>query len=904
MTSDRERHQHAHRLTASVRKARAALTGLVGRTYTRALVRWMDTCRRRAPYIVAAAVVATVACGYYAATNLSISTDSNALISHDLPFRKTFLDFDRSFPMLGDNLVILVDAATPDEADDGAFKLAERLKAEPDLFNFVFYPPSDPFFRRNGFLLLSLKELQETSDELADAQPLLSKLAADMTLRGLFDVLSLAADEVAKGTEKAGQLARVFDAIGVTIQKLETDGNARLSWRELMSSKPLKPSERRALVVVQPKVDYTTLAPAKHAIDAVRADAAELGLTAEHGFNVRITGGAALDEDEIRSVRDDVGLASFISLTLVTILAFLGFRSPRLVFAAASTLVMSLIWTAAYATLAVGHLNLISVAFAVLFIGLAVDFSIQFGLRYKEAIDAHVPHAEALRAAAAGTGSAVGLAALCAAIGFFSFVPTAYVGLSELGIIAGGSMFIGLFGTLTLFPAMVTLMPPRPAKTTPEKIVTLGLGHMLERNGRAICLVALGVGLLSLAALPWARFDFDPINLKDWKTESVQAYLEMTKDSETSPYSINIVEPDLATADKVAAELEKLPEVDSTVTLSSFVPKDQENKLFLLDQTATFLTPVLEPSQTKPKPGPGERGQAAEKFLKSLGALSASSQAGTLAEPARRLAGILKDFIRKAGGSVASYEGLETALLANLPGRLEALREAMKAGPITLADIPGDLKRRYVTAQGRARIEVFPTQRLTNEKDLVDFVAAVRTVAPNATDTPVELLEGGRAVTGAFKQAGVIALIAISAVLILILRSVFDSILVLLPLALAGALTVAITVLVGQPFNFANIIALPLLFSLGVGFGLYLVLRYREAASIDAVLRSSTPRAVVFSALTTMVSFASLMISNHRGTASMGELLAICLLLALACTLIVLPALLVWRERWLTKKPS
>jgi predicted RND superfamily exporter protein len=183
------------------------------------------------------------------------------------------------------------------------------------------------------------------------------------------------------------------------------------------------------------------------------------------------------------------------------------------------------------------------------------------------------------------------------------------------------------------------------------------------------------------------------------------------------------------------------------------------------------------------------------------------------------------------------------------------------------------------------------------QQNHIDFVDAVRGIAPDATDTPVELLEGGRAVTGAFKEAGVIAFVLISCVLALMLQSFIDSVLVLLPLGLAGALTVAITVLGGQPFNFANIIALPLLFSLGVGFGIYLVLRYRETSSIDALMNSSTPRAVVFSALTTMVSFATLMISSHRGTASMGELLTLCLTLALACTLIVLPALFVWRDR-------
>jgi hopanoid biosynthesis associated RND transporter like protein HpnN len=898
MTSPQVPPESPRHITTPVHKARSILTGLVGRSFTKALVHWVDLCRRRASVIVVAALALTAACGYYAATSLGVQTNSDALLSQDLPYRKIHLEFTRAFPMLSDNLVILVDAPTADQAEDAARKLAARLKAEPELFNLVFYPPSEPFFRTNGLLLLSRKDLQETADQLADAQPLLSKLAADMSLRGFFDVLGLAADEIAKGTEKPGRLARVFDATSDTTEALlQGRDDTRLSWRELMSAKPLTPDERRQIIVVQPKIDFTSLSPAEKAIDAIRQAARDLRVDGANGVSVQLTGGAALDQDEIGSVKDGVGLASFISLALVTLLAFLGFRSPRLVLAAAATLIMSLVWTAGYATLAVGHLNLISVAFAVLFIGLAVDFSIQFGLRYKEAVDARLPHAEALRAAAAGTGVAVGLAAVCAAIGFFSFVPTSYVGLRELGIISGGSMFIGVFGTMTVLPAILTLLPPRPASHPPKKTVPLGFGHVLLRHGRAICLVALAVGIFSLATLPWTRFDFDPINLKDPETESVRAYLQMTKDSGISPYSINVVESDLRAADAVASELDKLPEVDSTVTLSSFVPEEQDDKLFALDQMATFLTPVLDVPNPKPPPGPGERRRATESFLKSLEALAASPRAGPLAAPSRRLVDVLSKYVAEARDSDDQYRRLETALLGTLPARLDDLREAMKARAVTLDDLPADLKRRYVTPDGRARIEVFPSKRLTVQQNLIDFVDAVRGIAPDATDTPVELLEGGRAVTGAFKEAGVIAFVLISCVLALMLQSFIDSVLVLLPLGLAGALTVAITVLGGQPFNFANIIALPLLFSLGVGFGIYLVLRYRETSSIDALMNSSTPRAVVFSALTTMVSFATLMISSHRGTASMGELLTLCLTLALACTLIVLPALFVWRDR-------
>ncbi len=372
-------------------------------------------------------------------------------------------------------------------------------------------------------------------------------------------------------------LKQIFGALNETITAKLDGKPATLSWRALLSPKPLSPSEKRQIIVVTPKLSFKSLSPADAAIAEIRKAGGELGLGAPGTPQLLVTGGAALDNDEMKSVMDGVGLASVISLVLVTLVVFVGLRSPRLVVAAVATLLMSLVWTAGFAAIAVGHLNLISVAFAVLFIGLAVDFSIQFGLRYREGVDAGHSQADSLREAAVGTGAAIGLAALCAAIGFFSFVPTAYIGLSELGIIAGGSMFIGLFATLTVLPAFLAILPVRPNPSAAGQIVgPVRFGRFSEHHAGKICLGALALGLLSLSFLPGARFDFDPIHLKDQNTESVRAYLDLTQDSESSPYTINIVERDLAAADALAQKLDKLPEVAGTATLTSFIPKDQD----------------------------------------------------------------------------------------------------------------------------------------------------------------------------------------------------------------------------------------------------------------------------------------------------------------------------------------
>jgi uncharacterized protein len=867
-----------------------------GATVTRALAWWMSAAARHPWLVLVLALIISVAGGVYTARHLGMETDSNALLSPDLPHRKTQAEFDRAFPQLGDNIVIVIDGTTGGRADKAAERLAAHLRAQTSLFKQIFFPEGEMFFRKNGLLFLSTTELNALADRLAEAQPLLAVLAKDMSLRGLFDLLSLAATSVRDGDADPAQLVKAFERIAATLTAHIDGRRVDLDWSELMQEKPGGRSATRRFILALPYLDYSTLTPGETAIDAVRAAVASLGLTEAEGVRVRLTGGLPIRAEELKSVGDGAGIASVISFVIVTALVFIGLRSGRLVFAITATLVLGLIATAAFAALAVGHLNLLSVAFAVMFIGIAVDFGIQIGLRYKENRAAGLDHEESLRHAG-GTASAVCLAALCATIGFIAFVPTSYVGLAELGVIAGAGMVIGTVYALTLLPALLTLMPPRVAPSAQRHFVAAPLRtRLIERHPGAICLAALALGLLSLTALPTIHFDFDPIALNDPHAESVKTYKDLASDGTTSPYMINVVAANLDAAAALGKRLEALPVVDSTITAKSFIPEDQDEKLQIIASTAIFMGPALETGNGGKPPTAAENRDAATRFLDEARQLAASPRAGGLADPAKRLASVI-DRLMQSGAWTRDVAALDSALFADLPRALEDLRLAMSATKVGYADLPADLRDRYVAADGRARVEVAPKENLTDRDALRRFVTEVQRIAPDATDTPVLLLQGGDAITSAFTHAGILAFIAIAALLLAVLRSVMASIQVLLPLALALVLTVATMALIGMTFNFANIIALPLLLTLGVAFGIYLVLRYREAGSVAVLLSSSTPRAVLFSALTTMVSFGSLMASSHRGTASMGGLLFICLTLALVCTLIVLPALFALEER-------
>lgn len=901
------------------------MIGAAGKAFRRALARWVDGVCRAALAVVVTAAAVSGAGLYYSANNLGVFTDTADLLSKELPFRQRYLDYKAAFPQFVDNIAIVVDGENADLVEDVTTELAARMRERPRLFPLVYDPAGDPYFVRNGLLYLEENELEDLSGRLADAEPLLATLAEDMSLRGLFEVMGLAIDDIIDGSTDPAALTDIFggmdDAVGAQLA-----GRAFvLSWRKMMMGGILDADDLRRFVLVQPRLDYTTLHPARAAMEAIRDIAARLDTVATGQVRVRLTGGAALDEEELESVAAGASLAGILALLFVGILLVVGLRSARLVVATLVTLIVGLIWTATFAAFAVGHLNLISVTFAVLFIGLGVDFGIQFSLRYQEEVRRGRDTAEALRAAADGVGGALTLAAAAAAIGFFSFVPTAYVGLSELGVISGVGMLIALFSNFTVLPALLTLMPLSPAEPAGQKsgqardidsrpgtfasnlISRPGAfaSRFILRHAGPIAGAALVLGLAAAVFAMQIRFDFNPLNLSDPTTESVETFRDLMASGSSAAYTIAVLRPDLDQAVALAGDLEGLSEVDEAVTLADFVPKDQEEKLDIIDEINVFLFPVFENKGSKPPPDGAERLAAIRDFRDKIDALLASPRAGALAGVAGRLADRLDRFVPKAAGAGPAIrdralEDLETSLLATLPIRLERLRLSLGAEPVTLEDLPASVWARNIASDGRAMVRVIPAEDLGENEALRRFVRAVQAVAPDATDSPVLMIEAGDAVTTAFKKAGVIAFVAITLLLLVVLRSPADTGMVLLPLALAAVLTIAATVLFNIPFNFANVIALPLLLSLGVAFGIHLVLRQRAVASVAEVLETSTPRAILFSALTTMSSFGTLVISNHRGTASMGQLLTIALSFALACTLVVLPAMLELRARYRT----
>lgn len=867
--------------------------------FAKLITRWTAATQAVAWWVIGASVLSAVLLGFYAATNFSINTDTTDMIDPDLSFRQAFKTYKEAFQKFNDPIVVVIDGETPDLADRAADRVAERLRADPDHFSAINHVGGETFFRVNGLLYLDVDELYDLADRLAAAQPMLAELNQDMSLRGLFGILAEGAEEIADGdSEPQPELALVFDKLALAADKISAGERYFFSWQDIMSGEDSSIEDRRRFVIVQPVQDYRSIRPSAAAIKEVRRIIVDLGFNAENGVRVRLTGSAPLADEELKGISEDAGLAGAISFVLVALILFVGLRSPQVATASLITILIGLIWTAAFAVAAVGAFNLISVAFAVLFIGLSVDLNIHYGLRFREAVSDGMAPVAALSKTASDVGWALTLAVVSDAIAFFSFVPTSYIGIAELGIISGTGMFIALFATMTLLPALLSVLPIRQKRSRAAgggrsaSIDRFIRHHMILISG-----VAAIIGLTSLFGAQNARFDFDPINLRDPGTESVRTFHDLQKDPDTSAYIIKALEPDLPAADALATRIEALPAVKDVVTLSDLVPEEQDEKLDVIDGLRITMIPILYPQddQEKATPGSKEVQTALTDLIAALHRLSKTPGAEELHGPAENLARALESLAEATGQQVNVYE---RTVLDTLPDELDRLRMSMGAdSSLSIDDLPDSVRWEFMADDGRARLEIRPAEDVSNPAILENFVDQVRSVAPHATGGPVLIVESGRAIIDAFIVATGIATVIIFLFLMLLLRSAVDTLLVLIPLALAALMTLATAALFDLPFNFANVIVLPLLIGLGVDSGVHMVLRERTIETGRTLMQTSTPRAIFLSALTTVCSFGSLAISSHRGTASMGELLTLSLFYSLVTTLVVLPALLSLKGR-------
>ena len=865
------------------------------RTYsTRLFEKWTDFIGQHSFLVLLLSLLATVGVLIYTMNHFRIDTELTDMISAELPYRKLEKEFQRAFPQFKETIVVVIDADTPEAARLYRDKLAERLKRQTGFFKGVYAPGGGEFFERNGLLYLSVKDLEALSENLASAQPLLGLISKDLTLRGLFSVIEKIVTQEGEIEQKT-KLVPFFDRLAQTVESSTSNRPRPLSWQELILGDAMAADASRQFIILDPVPNHATLSGAAAGIEAIYRIRDEVGLREASGVKVRLTGDVVLNYENLLAAKRGMGLTTLISFLLVAIAITIGLGSGRLVLASLVTLLVGFIWTFGFAIFFVGRLNLISVAFGVLFIGLGIDYGIQYCLRYRELIASGLGHYEAIVGTANGLGVSLLVCTVGAAIGFYSFLPTPYTGVSELGVIAGTGMLINLFATLTVLPALLTLLPLKKTGIK-EFVADRPLYRVPYKHAKTIVAGAIAIGIGAAFFLPKLYFDYNPLNLYDPHSEAVLIIKELFKNEMTCPWTISILAGNAKEAEEMVGKLKDLKEVKEAITFTSFVPEDQSSKLAILSDIALFMPPGLE--TLKPEKLSYQKNLASlenlESSLKKV-LYMARERDGTYATSISRLHHSLERFkkaLTHPENGKEALDKLEQNVLSYLPNLFHELKTSLRASAVKESDLPRELRLRYVTPDGRYRVEVFPRENILETDSLKRFVEAVSNLAPNSTDTPVTIREAGNAVVRSFLLATLYALLAITLFMLIELKSLSDTALVLLPLALSLLITGAASVILDIPFNFANVIVIPLLLGSGVE-GIYFIHRFRtDPPSSGNMLETSTARALFYSTLTTILSFSTLSFSPHQGMASMGKLLTICIASLMVTTLIFLPALL------------
>jgi uncharacterized protein len=848
------------------------------------IARIVGLCVARAWMIVAAVTVLSVAMTHYVTGHFAMTTDTYALLSPKLPWRARQAAFDAAFPQGSSDIVVVVDGQTPELSEAAAAGLAADLSTQARLFHSVQRPDSGPFWAHNGLLFASTADVKAAVAQILKSQPFLGSMASDPSLRGLANTISLILQGVNDEQASPQQLRTPIRTLAEALQGLPAGKPTFFSWRTLITGHPPDTRELRHIILIDPVLNFTQLQPAKLPIEAIRAAAKRLHLDTVHGVRVRLTGPVPLQDEEFATLAQRAGLIAVLASGAIILMLWFAVRSPWLIASILATTLVGLLTATALGLALFHRFNVISVAFIPLFVGMGMDLGIQFSVRYRAERGPGDDVSSALKATGSTMGMSLTLAAAAIGAGFLAFTPTAYYGVSQLGVIAGLGMFTALALNLTLLPALIGITRPPGARVHAGARLTLIDNYVLGHRRVVVGSGALAA-LVSAALLPLLHFDFNPIHLRSSRVESVATLVDLMRDPDRSPNTLEVIRPNLAAADQLAETFRRNPTVYSAHTLSSFIPTGQPEKIALIADAANLVDLTLNPLEIAAPPTDAELidslSRAAAKLRRT------STKDPSLGADARRLA---DEFDALARDSPPARAGAEQLLIPGFVTALERIRDLLQPRPVGIDTLPPDIARQWLTADGRARVSVLPKGDSNDDAVLSRFVAAGIKIAPDVTGTAIYLQAYGQAVVDAFIEAGVLSFVAICGLLLIALRRVRDVAITMAPIVLTGLLTMGTCVVIGQRLNFANIIALPLLFGIGVAFHIYFVVSWRSGGS--HLLTSSLARGVFFSALATATGFGSLWASSHPGTASMGKLLMISLVWTLTSALLFQPALM------------
>ena len=846
------------------------------------LANWTAWVVRHARAVLTVTLLATCGAAWVAITQFEMNSDTSRLIHQDTDWKRVNTEFLDTFPQYDRNTFVVVSGDQPDKVSQVARQLAANIRAESDVFETVYSPASNDFVDANALLYLDPETLNDTVSKLADAQPFLTAIAEDNSLRS---ALQLVIDALASDEPLPAGFIQMSDALAMAAERAASGNSKPISWLDELFQVEAGNTYYQ-VIFVQGVQNFGEDLPDAQIINTLERIIGELRHPYREDVTIRLTGQVPLEHGEIVSAMNSAQYAGSLALLILVGVLVWGVRSLRIIAATYLSMLVGLIWTGAFAMLVVGQYNTISIIFLVMFIGLGVDFAVHLCLKYQEARTEHTKTA-ALIDTGHELGPAIALCGVTSAIGFLAFVPTDYTGLAEMGIISGGGMIIAVAISLTLIPAFFAVVSD-PREPTDLPFVG-AMTNLVADHSRTTAYVTLAFAVILTAIASQATFDYSTLSLKDPESEAMTTLQELQDEAIITDYALTYMAPDLSSAETTKAQLNELPEVSEVKAPADYLPEHQEENLYILEDASFFLESIFDPVEVDEDfPDPA--------FLAQLGELEASLETAIADTDNAALASSMTA-LKSAVATLRSSDAETRAQFTNLivpPIRAEIdwLGTALFPEALTLEDLPEDMRERLISPDGHAVVSITPAEDVIPVEVMRQFTEAVMTVVPEVTGRPVLDLGIGDIVVKAFLTAIGLAVISIFVVLMLTLRSLVDSILVFIPLAMTAMLTLAVSVLIDLPLNMANVVVIPLIFGLGVDNGIHIVKRFHQCADVNDLVHCSTPKAVFLSNLTTLGTFCALSFSTHQGIYSIGVLLTVALTALMFLTIISLPALL------------
>jgi hopanoid biosynthesis associated RND transporter like protein HpnN len=858
----------------------------------------------------------------YTIRNMTFLTGRDDLMPRNAPFQVDYRAYRAEF---GDQeeIVAVIESDDAVRSTKAADALYAALGKEQGVFREVFYPGGLPFFRNNGLLFMPLDDIKNLRRTLTMAAPVLKDLAASPSVQTLFTSLTGQIDAYLKSGNPNDLASLTFMLTTLDKGFKGFDGKtSALSMDSFLKGNGggapslLESAGKQQVITLLPVKDETSFVASEKSIKAARKVLADILAKPEFkGVTGGLTGVPVLEYEEMATSQRDLQIATFLSLSLTVVLLLFAFRGLLNVIAAMVSLIVGICLSFGFATLAIGHLNILSMVFAVMLIGLGIEYGIQVVLRYQEELRSGATGLDAIETGLSANIRSIIMAAATVALAFATFAFTDFKGIAELGIIAAGGVFICVLATFTVLPAMLVLLERfRKTALTPTPAPSPALPHegggsyrvsAIFTKPKAVIVATLLLSGICLYPTLTMRFDYNLMNLQAKGLQSVEYAYKLMRSKENSGYFAVVTAKDRAEAEQLTKKLEALPAVDHVVSSLAFTPDHQAEKLAELAALRAVMAevkpvPYEENLQVMALPAVFENFRDRVEKLKNALAAKKAPEAQPVGAFLTTLDGFFKTLEKEkdknALGMLRDFQG---SMFAELPDKLAMMKESFGAAGIKESDVPPELLKRFVGKSGKLLLQVAPKKEIFEREPLQEFVGQVKSVVPAATGEPVMVYESLSVLRSAYLKAFIYAFIGIAVLLLINFRSIRYALLGSAPLAVGLLLMIGGMRLIGISFNSANIIVLPLILGVGIDSAIYILNRYRQGnESPEKVAASSAGVGVFLNALTILFSFGALMVAHHQGVFSIGAVMSLGMVASVAAFLLFLPALLsLWGKR-------